>query len=371
MSERAGNPLVDQFRRGGVPKDLRLMAAQGLLPLKPEDLVELLILLLGDSEEGVRNAAQASLAAMPAGDMQAILKSRDTPAAVLAWGLANREEKELREVALQNPSTPDEAVEALAGTLPEPLAELIVINQVRLLRRTSLLLALEGNPNLSSDQRRRLRELRESFHIGEETKAPPGPARAPTAAVPPPPPAAPEPAVEEGPIAGEDLTPDEAIARVLSDEERQQEDKISAVQRLYRMNTAEKMITALKGSREERTILIRDPNRIVSTAVLGSPKLTEAEVEGFAAMKNVSGDVLRYIGNHKEWTKKYTVVQSLVRNPRTPLAISLGMVSRLNPKDLKTIAVDRNVPEVIRKQAQRFVKGPQGGPGGGPGGGKH
>ncbi len=101
------------------------------------------------------------------------------------------------------------------------------------------------------------------------------------------------------------------------------------------------------------------------SVVLGSPRVSDAEIESFAGMKNVSGEVLRHIGNHKEWTKKYSVVASLVRNPRTPLAISIGMVSRLNPKDLKSIAVDRNVPEVIRKQAQRFVKGPQGGPGGG------
>ena len=361
---RATNPLVDQFRRGGVPKDLRLMAAQGALPLKPEDLVDLLLHLLGDSDEAVREAAGTSLLAVPASDMLAILKDRQSPANVLAWGAAHRPEKELREAALQNPSTPDEAIEELAPALPEGLAELVVINQQRLLRRTSLLVALEGNPDLSSDQRRRLRELRESFRIGEAQPAAAAPAPAPVAAPPPPP----EPAVDEGPIAGEDLTPEQAISQVLTDDERQHEEKLSAVQRLYRMNTAEKMITALKGSREDRTILIRDPNRIVSTAVLGSPKLTEAEVESFASMKNVSGDVLRYIGNHKEWTKKYTVIQSLVRNPRTPLAISIGMVSRLNPKDIKTIAVDRNVPEVIRKQAQRFVKGPAGG---GGGGGKH
>ncbi len=116
--------------------------------------------------------------------MLALLKDRDTPAGVLAWGLANRTEKELREAALQNPSTPDEAIEALAAELPENLAELVVINQVRLLRRTSLLVALEGNPDLSADQRRRLRELRESFHIGEKpVEAPP----------PPPPPPAAEP----------------------------------------------------------------------------------------------------------------------------------------------------------------------------------
>ncbi|HET7746189.1 MAG TPA: hypothetical protein VFM29_02745, partial [Vicinamibacteria bacterium] len=130
-------------------------------------------------------------------------------------------------------------------------------------------------------------------------------------------------------------------------------------------NTVEKVVTALKGSREERAILVRDPNRIVCTAVLGSPRLTEMEVESFAAMKSVSDEILRQIGNNKDWTKRYGVVSSLVRNPRTPLAISIGMVSRLNAKDLKSISVDRNVPEVIRKQAQKFIRTPpqQGKPG--------
>ena len=120
------------------------------------------------------------------------------------------------------------------------------------------------------------------------------------------------------------------------------------------------MITALKGTREERAILIRDPNRIVATAVLGSPKVTDGEIESFASMKNVSDGILRQIGNHRDWTKRYGVVSNLVRNPRTPIAISLGMVSRLNPRDIKSLAVDRNVPEAIRKQAQRFVRTPKG-----------
>ena len=358
--QRATNPLVAQFRRGGVPRELRLMAAQGALPLKPEDLIDLLHHLMSDDDAAVREAAGTTLGGIPEGEMLALLKDRETPPNVLAWGLTNRTEKELREAALQNTSTPDEAIEALAPSLPEGLAELVVINQVRLLRRTSLLVALEGNPGLSADQRRRLRELRESFHIGEEPPAPPKPAAAP-----------PEPAegpVEEVSLAAETLTEEDAMVRYLTEDERQHEEKVSALQRIYKLNTAEKMITALKGSREERAILVRDPNRIVSSAVLGSPRLTEPEIESFAGMKNVSAEVLRHIGNHREWTKRYGVVSNLVRNPRTPLAVSIGMVSRLNPRDLKTIAVDRNVPEVIRKQAQKFVRGPQGGPGGG---GKH
>jgi hypothetical protein len=66
--------------------------------------------------------------------------------------------------------------------------------------------------------------------------------------------------------------------------------------------------------------------------------------------------VLRQIGNHREWTRHYAVVANLVKNPRTPVPISLGMVSRLNPRDLKSLSTDRNIPEVIRRQALKFVR---------------
>jgi hypothetical protein len=143
---------------------------------------------------------------------------------------------------------------------------------------------------------------------------------------------------------------------LLGEDERRDQEKVSAVQRLYRLNTAQKVIAALKGSREERAVLVRDPNRMVATAVLGSPRLTEAEVESFSGMRNISDEILRQIGAHKEWTKKYAVIANLVKNPRTPIGISLSMVSRLNPRDIKGLTTDRNVPEVIRKQAQKFVK---------------
>jgi hypothetical protein len=329
------------------------MAAQGALPLKPEDLVELLHFLVADDDSDVAASAHATLVAMPPEELLAIFKDRQTLPAILGWGLANRLERELREAVLQNLSTPDDAIEAEAGELPEELAELVVINQVRLLRRTSLLEALEKNSKLNKDQQRRLRELRESFRIGQpDAVAPPPPPRAaePPAAVP----AAEAPA--EPPVDAPSLTVDEAVVHILSEDERKDQEKLSVVQELYRMNTAQKVVAALKGSRSQRALLVRDPNRLVSTAVLGSPRLTEAEVEAFAGMRNVSDEVLRQIGTHKDWTKKYAVVSNLVKNPRTPIGISLSMVSRLNPRDIKGLATDRNVPEVIRKQAQKFVK---------------
>jgi len=347
---RVVNPLVEQFRQGRIPRDLRLMAAQGALPLGPIDLADLLEFLLHDVDQEIRDSASASLAALPADVMLALARDRSSLPGLLSWILTHREEREVQEAVLQNTTLPDEAIEARASTLPEELAELVVINQVRLLRRTSLLEALEQNQGLSKDQRRRLRELRESFHIGEQ---PPEAAAAPAAAAPAPPPAE-EPEEEEPPPPANDA---EAVARYLGAEERQDNEKVSAVTRLYRQNTAQKMISALKGTREDRAILVRDPNRLVSSAVLGSPKLTDVEIESFAGMKSLSDEVLRRIGNHKEWTKRYGVIANLVKNPRTPLGISIGLVSRLNPRDIKGLAVDRNVPEVIRKQAQKFLKG--------------
>jgi len=94
-------------------------------------------------------------------------------------------------------------------------------------------------------------------------------------------------------------------------------------------------------------------------AVLGSPRITEAEIESFSAMKNVSDQVLREIGHHREWTKRYTVINNLVRNPRTPIGMALNLVPRLGPRDVKGVSLDRNVPEPVRKQAQKFVKGAQ------------
>ncbi|HEY6548848.1 MAG TPA: hypothetical protein VI589_13125 [Vicinamibacteria bacterium] len=352
---RATNPFIIQFRKGGVPRELRLMAAQGALPLKPEDLVELWTDLTRDAEAEVKDTALQSLTGFGAAEFLPILKSRETPVSVLTWALTYRSERELREVVLQNTSLPDEVIEGLAGGLSQELAELVVINQTRLLRRTSLLEAIETNPHLNNDQRRRLRELRETFKVGAAyAEAPPPP---------PPPPRPPEPelamSLPEVSMTAESISEDEAMVRYLSDDERKETEKVSAVQKLYRLNTAEKVITALKGNREERAILVRDPNRMVAMGVLGSPKVTDGEIESFAAMKNVSDVILRSIGTHKEWTKKYSVVANLARNPRTPIGIAMTMVPRLNPKDMKAVAVDKNVPEAIRKAAQKFIKGPE------------
>jgi hypothetical protein len=118
---------------------------------------------------------------------------------------------------------------------------------------------------------------------------------------------------------------------------------------------AERLKLATKGTREQRAQLIRDANRIVATAVLTSPKLTEAEVEAFAKMGNVSEDVLRIIGTNRSWLKNYSVVHAVTRNPKTPPAISMQLMHRLTEKDIKMLSTDRNIPEALRLAARRVL----------------
>jgi hypothetical protein len=127
----------------------------------------------------------------------------------------------------------------------------------------------------------------------------------------------------------------------------------SALERIAAMSPAQRLARAMRGNREERAILIRDPNKIVAVSVLSSPKITDAEVENIAKMANVSDDVLRIIGNTRAWMKNYAIVSALTKNAKTPVAIALNLLPRLLEKDVKALATDRNVPDVVRLAARR------------------
>jgi hypothetical protein len=129
----------------------------------------------------------------------------------------------------------------------------------------------------------------------------------------------------------------------------------SISQQIAKMGFSDRLKAAVKGSREMRAVLIRDPNKMISASVLSSPKLTENEVEGFSRMANVSEDVLRIIGSNRAWLKNYGVVVGLTRNPKTPLAMSLNLMNRLSDRDLQMVSIDRNVPEPLRVAARKKI----------------
>jgi hypothetical protein len=150
---------------------------------------------------------------------------------------------------------------------------------------------------------------------------------------------------------------DDPLAAIIAAEEEPADGEVreSTVQKIAALNVAQRMTLAMKGSREERAVLIRDPNKIVAVAVLSSPKLTETEVESIAKMANVSDEILRMIGFSRAWTKNYAVVHALVRNPKTPVAISMNFLARLSDKDLRNLSTNRNVPDVLRVSARKRV----------------
>lgn len=116
-----------------------------------------------------------------------------------------------------------------------------------------------------------------------------------------------------------------------------------------------KIKLAFKGTREQRSQLIRDPNKLVAAAVLSSPKLTDAEVESFTKMQNVTEEVLRVIATNRTWLKNYGVVLGLVKNAKTPPGLSMQLLQRISERDMKMLAVDRNVPEVLRLAARKAM----------------
>jgi hypothetical protein len=137
------------------------------------------------------------------------------------------------------------------------------------------------------------------------------------------------------------------------DEPATEEDKTSMLQKLASMTVPEKVKAAMKGTREMRSVLIRDPNKLVSLSVLSCPRVTETEIESFARMGSVSEDVLRTIGQTRAWVKSYNIVMALVKNAKTPVAMSLTMLNRLNEADVRRISIDRNVTEALRIAARR------------------
>lgn len=128
------------------------------------------------------------------------------------------------------------------------------------------------------------------------------------------------------------------------------------VQKIGSMTVAEKINAALMGNQEERTILVRDSNKIVARAVLQSPKLTDQEVENIATMKNVSEEVLRLVATNRKFIRSYSVARNLVNNPRTPIDTGLPLIHRLNDRDLKELSRNKNVAEVVRSMADKLVR---------------
>jgi len=134
------------------------------------------------------------------------------------------------------------------------------------------------------------------------------------------------------------------------------EKRDSTVQKIAKLDVKGRIALSVRGSKEERSILIRDMTKVVCLAVLESPKLTDSEVEGFAQQKNVLDWVLRTIPMKRRFAKNYTVLRNLAFNPRTPTDVSLGLMKNLMTQDLKNLSENKEVADPVRKLAFRFYR---------------
>lgn len=338
--------LIERYRRGELPREFVLLAARAFLPLAPEDLVAVLAFLSTVDDGQISSTARTSLGEQP---RKAIVTFAADPAsdpAALDALAKSTSDPMVLEPLLRNRATGDETFEFLAPTVGATLQEVIVTNQERILRRPAILEQLLGNPSLTGDVRRRALEIREEFF--EKKRAQP---EAPAI----------EEEIELTPQQQEELDALIAQAKEAGDEVTDDLPSVegqgpaeSAWQRILNMTVSQKVMLAFRGGLTERSILVRSRNRLVCSAVIRSPRVTDSEIEGYAAMRNVEDEVLRLIGSNRQWMGKYSIVSTLVRNPKSPIGVVLPLINRLTLKDLKSLSSDKNVSEAVRQSARRL-----------------
>ena len=358
------------------------------------DLLEVLVALTASEDPQIAAAAAETLKAESPEELLSAASDQETAPNVLAY-LATRADgtPQLYEAAILNTRTPDHALAKLAAATPHvSLLELITINQQRLVRSPEIIDAILGNPVCSGEAERRARETRKEFfekergarQIADELRA-----RGQTAA------AEFFETAELTTVAGElsiedawliaqhievsdaDLddswlpaeryeelmsdSPVEAAAnaqRIIEHERRElgevSTERVSLIRRIMFMNTKDRMKLAMKGDREARGILIRDSNRVVCSAVVKNPRITEQEIENIAGMRTVADEVLRIIALNRSWVRSYVIIHNLAKNPRTPVPTAMNILPRIRTKDLQNLTQNRNVSEAVRRQAYRL-----------------
>lgn len=385
------NPAVQAILNKTAPKPARLAAASGLLPLPQSDLLEVLVALQCSDEPEIAAAAKETLASQDPGDLLSAAKSDETSGAVLDYlaTLAN-DAREIPEALILNSKTSDEAVARLAAATSDgSLLDLIALNQQRLIRFPKIIDAILANSDRTQEAERRARETKREFfekergaqQIAQELRT-----RGKSAAA-----EFFETADLSGGLSVEDAwliaehievsdaeldnswLPSERYEELKPETPEQHEanfkraidfekielgevppERVSLIRRIMFMNARDRMKLAMKGDREARSILIRDSNRVVSTAVIQNPRVTDQEVENIAAMRTVADEVLRLISLNRNWARSYPIIHNLVRNPRTPLPTVISTLPRIRTKDLKNLSQNRNVSEAARRQAMRL-----------------
>ncbi|HEV8383732.1 MAG TPA: hypothetical protein VGQ11_02590 [Candidatus Acidoferrales bacterium] len=275
----------------------------------------MLCILAADADENIAQRAGNALIAMPAESFVGALARPEVSPKLFEYCAENLAAKPgVADTLAKNRACPPALVARVARHLTTSAVQALVDDLERLADNPEIAAALAASPSVTADQKKLLEELHAE-------------------------------GVDEQALA-------EAVAAVEPDARK----KETMIQRLGRMRVVERIKMALTGNREERMALIRDANKLVQRAVLGSPKLTGQEVESFASMSSLNDEILRMIAANRAFIKNYAVVKNLVNNPKVPLDVSLHLLPRLNDTDMKFLTTNKNVPETLRTMAHKNIR---------------
>ena len=404
--------ILDQIKRGAVPEGVLRSAAKGALPLEPAEMLEILVFLTQNpvfAQEAKMTLARFDVVAT----VEVVSDPAASPEVIGYFWMESNRRTALMPAMIENPAVTDNLLMEAAATGRREIVSLLFASP-RARSSPAVVEALASNPHLRPEELQELRGQQEPAEevAATEARIEESPAEAAPAKEAP----VEEARVREAPAAGDleidstyqawqqehasEIQAEEGKPFELTgageDEGEQKEaepkheeaeatppgssdssvtlaltalgaaarlkpvpvddKKLSLIQRIGKMNAAERVRTAFMGNRDERMILIRDGAKIVQSAVLASPKLTEPEVESMASATNLTENVLREIARSRRFMKNYNVRRNLTNNPKCPLDLSLNLVKNLMVYDLKSLRHSKNVPETLRRLAAELYK---------------
>jgi len=301
---------------GTATREQKLQVCAEDSALSPADRAEFLAILASDEDDEVADRANALLLDQPVSSFIAALARSDADSRLFDYCAdALGDMPGIADALAKNWASPVEALTPLAPLLSSNGIQSLLDNLDRLSTDPELGVALSETSAATPEQQELLQEIK-----------------------------------ADKPIETKDL---EDVAQEAEPDVKKRQ---TLLQKIAGMNVVQRIQRAVKGGREERLLLIRDPNKIVQRAVLQSPRLTDLEVESFAAMANVSQEVLRIISSNRVFMKSYVVAKNLTKNPKTPLDVSLHLLPRLTPNDLKFLTGNKNIPETLRTTALKLQR---------------
>ncbi len=359
------SPQLQKICGPDAPLQLKTMAAAGVAPLKPADLATVLYFLSYDSDASLAKKATASFGNLPDNILLGVVEQLNDSNLLDGIALLSIIRIEVLKKILLNKATDfSTVVWIIENTHDDETLEIAAANQDRILKHPSIIEALYHNKaaRMSTVDRAVELAIRNGLELTgipciEEIKAALSGIEIPAASATP----TNEDRAFVGNITGQifkELS-DEIVDNVFENESVQQEEQKEKVEKaklsLSSMNISAKIRVATLGSSTQRSILIRDSNKLVVMAVVKSPALNDSEVLRFAKFRTLPEEAVRYIAGNREWTKHYSVKLSLVQNPRCPLEYTLRFLSHVRMGDLKILARDKNVPQSVARAAKQLL----------------